>query len=100
MIPDPRERPTLSVEEAGAIVGLGRSSSYEQARRFLATDGREGLPVLAYGRTLRVPTAMLLGTLGLGIQQDPREEGPAPTGPSIDRLPTAAQQKVSRGSSP
>ncbi len=65
MIPDPRERPTLSVEEAGAIVGLGRSSAYVEASRYLRTDGRHGLPVIAFGRRLLVPTARLLDMLGL-----------------------------------
>lgn len=68
MIPDPSETPTMSVEEAAEIIGIGRAAAYEQARRWLATGGEEGLPVLRYGRRLRVPTASLLEQLGLGAK--------------------------------
>jgi hypothetical protein len=57
--------PTLDVERAGALCGLGRSKAYSEAARFLATNGAEGLPVLRFGRTLRVPTQRLLELLGL-----------------------------------
>ena len=57
-IPD---APTVSVEEAGRVLGLGRSKSYEAAR-----TGE--IPVLRFGRTLRVPTAALRQMLGLGEQ--------------------------------
>ena len=57
-IPD---TPTVSVEEAGRVLGLGRSKSYEAAR-----TGE--IPVLRFGRTLRVPTAALRQMLGLGEQ--------------------------------
>ena len=57
-IPD---APTVSVEEAGRVLGLGRSKSYEAAR-----SGE--IPVLRFGRTLRVPTAALRQMLGLGEQ--------------------------------
>jgi hypothetical protein len=56
---DPAQHPTISVEEAARILGLGRSKAYAQARLYLATSGAEGLPVLEFGRSLRVPTAAL-----------------------------------------
>jgi hypothetical protein len=65
VIPDARERPTLSVEEGGRLLGLGRSAAYSAAARYLATKGTEGLPVIAFGRRLVVPTAKLLALLGL-----------------------------------
>lgn len=59
-VPDPRDRPWLTVPEAGELVaGLGRSASYEAARR-------GELPILAIGRKRVVPTARLLAMLGLG----------------------------------
>jgi hypothetical protein len=64
-LPDPRAEPTVSVERAGSILGLGRSKSYIEARRYIGTDGREGLPAIAFGRALRVPTARLLALLGI-----------------------------------
>jgi hypothetical protein len=53
----------LTVEEAAALCRIGRSAAYEQARRYLATDGAEGLPVVRLGRRLRVPTAALVRIL-------------------------------------
>ena len=76
MIPDPREKPTLTVEEADQLFQLGRSKAYEEAQRWLATDGPEGLPVIRFGRTLRVPTATALRRLGLAPETN---EPPAAT---------------------
>lgn len=56
----------LSVEEAARLLRIGRSAAYEQARIFRATDGREGFPVIALGRSLRVPRAALLELLETG----------------------------------
>jgi hypothetical protein len=44
---------------------MERSKAYLEAKRYLDTDGREGLPCVRFGRTLRVPTALLLKQLGL-----------------------------------
>ena len=94
MIPDPRETPTLTVEDAGRLLRLGRSAAYEQARRWIVTNGAEGLPCLQFGRTLRVPTQKLVEMLGFGPQRD--EAPPAPAAPVI---PLADQgQEVRRGS--
>jgi excisionase family DNA binding protein len=57
-IPDPAICPTVSVEDAGVWLGLGRSSAYEAARR-------GEIPILRFGRTLRVPTARLRVLLGI-----------------------------------
>jgi hypothetical protein len=64
-LPDPTVEPTIDVERAGEIVGLGRRAAYVQAARYLETGGTEGLPVLKFGRALRVPTAALLRMLSL-----------------------------------
>jgi excisionase family DNA binding protein len=48
---------TYSVPEAGRIVGLGKNASYDAARR-------GELPVLRFGRLLRVPRATLERMLG------------------------------------
>ncbi|HZU80482.1 MAG TPA: helix-turn-helix domain-containing protein [Acidimicrobiales bacterium] len=60
----------LSVEEAARILRIGRSAAYEQARIFRATAGREGLPVIAIGRSLRVPRAALLDLLETGCPRN------------------------------
>lgn len=57
---------TISVEEAAELLGLSRPSAYAQANRFLESGGEEGIPVLRFGRRLRVPSAPLLALLGVG----------------------------------
>lgn len=56
-------RPTLSVEEAGRVLGVGRGLAYRMAR-----SGK--LPTIRVGRLLRVPLPRLLEML----------EGPAGEG--------------------
>lgn len=51
-VPTPDERPTLTVPEAGAILGLGKASSYDAA-------ARGDIPTIRIGRRLVVPTAGL-----------------------------------------
>jgi len=54
----------LTVERAGAILGLSRASAYRAAHRWLDTRGAEGLPVVVIsGRRLVVPVAALQGLL-------------------------------------
>ena len=51
--------PFLRVEQAQELTQLGRSH-YEQTRLWRETGGREGIPVVRFGRCLRIPTAALL----------------------------------------
>lgn len=62
----PEEPLVLTVEEAARILRIGRSAAYEQARRFIATGGAEGLPALRLGRRLRVPREALNRMLAIG----------------------------------
>jgi excisionase family DNA binding protein len=50
--------PTISVEEAGRLLGLSRSSAYEAAQR-------GELPTLAFGRRRVAVTARVLAMLGI-----------------------------------
>lgn len=52
--------PFLRVEQAQELTQLGRTQLYEQTRLWRETDGREGIPVVRFGRALRIPTAALL----------------------------------------
>ena len=64
---DVRDRETISVETAGAILGLGRTAAYMSARR-------GEIPTLSIGRRLFVSTralAAMLGATGFNIQSDP-----------------------------
>ena len=50
----------LTVEEAGRVLRIGRSFADEQARRYLATGGVAGIPVVQIGSCFRVPRWALL----------------------------------------
>jgi hypothetical protein len=73
----------LTVEEAAAVVRIGRSAAYELARRYRVTGGAEGVPVIVLGRLLRVPRAQLEvwagGSLG---EPEARTTGQPPSRPS------------------
>lgn len=62
--------PTLTVTEAGELLGLSRSAAYR------AADAGE-LPVIRFGGRLRVPTPRLLELLGAGIPASLMEEAQA-----------------------
>lgn len=64
-LPHPQTQPLLQVEEAGRLIGVGRSKAYDLVNQYLRTEGEEGLPVIRFNRTLRVPTAQLWRLLGL-----------------------------------
>lgn len=55
--------PTLSVEEAGEILGISRRSAYRAANR-------GELPTLRLGRRLLVPTPRLLSMLGAMVNSE------------------------------
>lgn len=53
----------LTIEEAAKVLRIGRGAAYALAHQYLATDGREGLPVVRLRRSLRVPRGRLLRLL-------------------------------------
>lgn len=56
-VSDCKERATITVEEAAALLGIGRTAAYEAARR-----GQ--LPTRRLGRRLLVPVPAFLSWLG------------------------------------
>ena len=54
----------LTVEEAARIVRIGRTTAYDIAREYEATAGASGLPVVRFGKQLRVPRYRLEEWLG------------------------------------
>jgi hypothetical protein len=53
---------------------VGRNQAYELARVWRATGGERGVPVVEFGRRLRVPKAALLRLAGLeptGAEREP-----------------------------
>lgn len=49
----------LRVEEAARELQISRTAAYELARRWLVSGGREGLPAIRLGRSIRIPAAAL-----------------------------------------
>jgi excisionase family DNA binding protein len=91
--------PTISVEEAGRLLGIGRSAAYEAARR-------GDIPVLRFGSgrgsRLYVKTASLLEMLGfdlaMGGAGPPRSpnakwRATSPGDPPPETTPTLARRK-------
>jgi hypothetical protein len=58
----------LRIREAANILGISPSAAYEQARAWLDSDGQTGLPVVRWGRSLRVPRAVIERLLAVGSE--------------------------------
>ena len=50
----------LTVEEAAAVLRIGRTSAYLLCQQWRFSQGDSGLPVVEVGRLLRVPRAALV----------------------------------------
>ena len=79
----------LTVEEAAAVVRIGRTAAYQLAARYEATDGREGLPVVRFGRLMRVPRTSLELWAGGPLDELPEE---SPSVSEARDLPPRQQQ--------
>ena len=66
----------LRVEEAARELQISRTAAYELARRWLVSGGREGLPAIRLGRSIRIPAAAV-DRLAKPDQSGPGDE-PAP----------------------
>lgn len=73
----------LTVEEAARVLRIGRRVAYEQAQLWRETGGREGLPVIVIGRSLRVPKAELELMLRPSARPNPAAR---PHLSSVDRI--------------
>lgn len=58
VLPDPRERPTLTIRQTAALLGVSLHCAYDAAHR-------GEIPVIWIGRRMLVPTAALLTMVGL-----------------------------------
>ena len=72
----------LTIEEAAAVLRIGRTTAYELANRDLATGGSEGLGVVRVGRLLRVRRTALEALVGgpltpVGVQPIAPSQAPA-----------------------
>ena len=75
----------LTVKQTADVLQLGRSTSYELVRRYVETDGAEGIPAIVLGGQYRVPRARLEELAGRPIawppasrERSPRGRQPAP----------------------
>lgn len=64
----------LTVEEASALLRIGRTKAYAMAREWRETDGRSGLPVIDLGHVLRVPRRALEEMVGSELVDNPLPE--------------------------
>lgn len=57
----------LTVMEAGAVARISRTTAYDLAHQFLATNGAVGMPVRRVGGQLRVPRRQFEEWIGTPI---------------------------------
>ena len=57
----------LTVEEAAKVLRIGRTAAYGLTQQWRATSGAAGLPVVRFGRQLRVPRAALENFAGCAV---------------------------------
>jgi hypothetical protein len=80
----------LTLDEAAAVLRVGRSTAYREANAFEASGGTTGIPVVRYGKQFRVPRCRLEERLGGPITWPP----PAP----IAVEPRVPKQTATRSS--
>jgi hypothetical protein len=72
----------LSVTEAATVLGISRTTAYEQASRYRRTGGASGLPVVEMGARLLVPRARLEDLAAGPLDLDDDEPGGEPHDPA------------------
>ena len=86
----------LTVEEAGALLRIGRTKAYAMAREWRETDGRSGLPVIDLGHVLRVPRHALEEMVGVQLVDEvPIEPEPSTNSKSRTRRPNQRRPRSS-----
>jgi hypothetical protein len=88
----------LTVEEAAAVLRIGRTAAYLLAGRWEDTSGAEGLPVVRFGRSLRVPVHELQRLAGGVIDLTPRATAATPKPPTSTTPPKPASSSAARTS--
>jgi len=70
----------LTVKQTADVLQLGRSTTYELVRRYVETDGAEGIPAIVLGGQYRVPRARLEELAGRPIAWPPASRERKPRG--------------------
>jgi hypothetical protein len=78
----------LTVEQARDVLGIGRSLAYSEVRRYLATGGREGVPAIRIGCTIRVPRSALVDLMVSAA-------APAGSGQALHAVTPSSSQRTS-----
>jgi hypothetical protein len=89
----------LTIEEAAAILRIGRTAAYALGREYLATGGVSGMPVMR-GRLLRVPRVKLEAMLGGPITWPPSTSTPSVVTAIPLTRPRVAQTRPSQPQAP
>lgn len=90
----------LTIEEAAAILRIGRTAAYALGREYLATDGLSGMPVIRFGRLLRVPRVKLEAMLGGPITWPPTTAPTAVVAAIPMSRPRVVRQRPSHAQAP
>ena len=86
----------LTVEEAAAVLRIGRTSAYRQARKFIATNGAEGLCADRFGKQIRIPRCHLEQRLGGPITWPIFADDTPVASPVASITPTASAKRATR----
>ena len=86
----------LTVEEAAAILRLGRTSAYREARKYFATDGAEGMCAHRFGKQIRVPRCYIEQRLGGPITWPIFTDDTAVASPVASITPAPSAKRASR----
>jgi hypothetical protein len=78
------------LDEAAAVLRVGRSTAYREANAFERSGGRTGIPVIRFGKQFRVPRCRLEEQLGGPITW------PLPASIAVE--PRVAKQPTTRSS--
>ena len=89
----------LTVEEAADVLRIGRTSAYQQARRYLATSGAEGLCAERFGKQFRVPRCYLEQRLGGPITWPIVDHDIPDASPAASITPPKPRKRATRRSS-
>jgi hypothetical protein len=76
-LPDPRTEPTIDARRVAELFGISERAAYDAARRWIETEGAEGLPALRVSRSVRFVSAPIVRLLGFDVAPEPEIDEPS-----------------------